>query len=594
MKLDDEALPIHEDAEVKVRPRIFFEGNLFLDVRPGTPDSPEADSGYTIPASQTSAPVQIDQVLGTLQTNTRKDLQKLLVGYGDAINGQPQPGEDDDQGPEVQGLTAAEALNESLDYSSDALRGAAIVNQALLGSEAARPLEADRQPAEGLRRARLAARTSSRTSITNFNITMGALASEQGNLRDTIAELPQVLEAANPTLDNLNAAFPPTRAWALEMIPGVRETPATIEAGFPWMRQTRALLSKPELQGLVNVLQPAISDFAEFTEGQVDLLPKLDAFNRCQLEVVLPTRRAAHPGRQPHHRAAQLRGVLPVAGRRSPASRRTSTATARTSASRRAAAPTRSRPRSVGTSARCSPTPPLPPLGTRPAKAAKPPYKPNVPCHTNPVPDLSNARRSGAAHDAPDQEAGAGVHLDPGAVRRSRSGSAATSCRTSASTCRPGCPFVGTDFYEVNAELQTAQAVVPGQGQTVNIAGVKVGEVGYVTLEDGHAVVQMKIRDEVQADLQGRHHPAAAEDRPQGHVPGARPRHRGGGRDRGRRQHAGRQHAPRRERRRDPGRARRRHARLPADPAERGRRRVRRRGHRRGGALPADRVAGPA
>ena len=118
------------------------------------PDSPEADSG-TIPASQTSAPVQIDQVLGTLQTNTRKDLQKLLVGYGEAINGEPQPGEDDDQDPEVQGLTAAEALNDSLEYSADSLRGTAIVNQALLGTEA-RPLEADRRPAEGLRGAELA------------------------------------------------------------------------------------------------------------------------------------------------------------------------------------------------------------------------------------------------------------------------------------------------------------------------------------------------------------------------------------------------------------------------------------------------------
>ena len=56
-------------------------------------------------------------------------------------------------------------------------------------------------------------------------------------------------------------------------------------------------------------------------------------------------------------------------------------------------------------------------------------------------------------------------------------------------------PLVGTDFYEVETELSTAQAVVPGQGQTVNIAGVKVGEVGEVKLEDGHAVVTMQIRD---------------------------------------------------------------------------------------------------
>ena len=57
-------------------------------------------------------------------------------------------------------------------------------------------------------------------------------------------------------------------------------------------------------------------------------------------------------------------------------------------------------------------------------------------------------------------------------------------------------PALGTDFYTVQAELPTAQAVVPGQGQTVNVAGVKVGEVGEVTLENGRAVVNMQIKDE--------------------------------------------------------------------------------------------------
>jgi phospholipid/cholesterol/gamma-HCH transport system substrate-binding protein len=56
-------------------------------------------------------------------------------------------------------------------------------------------------------------------------------------------------------------------------------------------------------------------------------------------------------------------------------------------------------------------------------------------------------------------------------------------------------PGIGTDFYEVKAELPTAQAVVPGQGQTVNVAGVKVGEVGEVNLENGRAVVTMQIQD---------------------------------------------------------------------------------------------------
>ena len=60
----------------------------------------------------------------------------------------------------------------------------------------------------------------------------------------------------------------------------------------------------------------------------------------------------------------------------------------------------------------------------------------------------------------------------------------------------PWVPVLGTDFYEVEAQLSTAQAVVPGQGQTVNVAGVKVGEVGEVNLEDGTGVVTMRIRDE--------------------------------------------------------------------------------------------------
>ena len=55
-------------------------------------------------------------------------------------------------------------------------------------------------------------------------------------------------------------------------------------------------------------------------------------------------------------------------------------------------------------------------------------------------------------------------------------------------------PFVGKSFYTVNAEFSTAQAVVPGQGQTVDIAGVPVGQIGSVRLEHGVASVKLEIR----------------------------------------------------------------------------------------------------
>jgi phospholipid/cholesterol/gamma-HCH transport system substrate-binding protein len=54
-------------------------------------------------------------------------------------------------------------------------------------------------------------------------------------------------------------------------------------------------------------------------------------------------------------------------------------------------------------------------------------------------------------------------------------------------------PLIGTDRFALRAEFSSAQAVTPGQGQSVDISGIKVGEVTGVTLEDGHAVVSMEV-----------------------------------------------------------------------------------------------------
>jgi phospholipid/cholesterol/gamma-HCH transport system substrate-binding protein len=55
-------------------------------------------------------------------------------------------------------------------------------------------------------------------------------------------------------------------------------------------------------------------------------------------------------------------------------------------------------------------------------------------------------------------------------------------------------PVIGKHWYTLNAEMTTAQAVTPGQGQTVNVAGVQVGEITSVKLKDGKAIVGMRIR----------------------------------------------------------------------------------------------------
>jgi phospholipid/cholesterol/gamma-HCH transport system substrate-binding protein len=54
-------------------------------------------------------------------------------------------------------------------------------------------------------------------------------------------------------------------------------------------------------------------------------------------------------------------------------------------------------------------------------------------------------------------------------------------------------PVLGRNFYTLKAEFQTAQALTPGQGQAVTVAGAKVGEVATVNLQNGLATVTMKV-----------------------------------------------------------------------------------------------------
>lgn len=57
-------------------------------------------------------------------------------------------------------------------------------------------------------------------------------------------------------------------------------------------------------------------------------------------------------------------------------------------------------------------------------------------------------------------------------------------------------PVVGSDFVDYTVDFHSAKAVVPGQGQTVTISGVTVGEIGNVELVNGRGRVTMKIRRE--------------------------------------------------------------------------------------------------
>lgn len=294
MRIDDEGRPIRRDAELKIRPKLFLEGNFYVDLRPGRPGSPELASGGTIPIAQTTTPVQLDQVLSPLRGNVRTGLQQTLQGLGDALGSTPTAAEDATQAPVVRGLSGGQAMNETLRTSVPALRDGAIVTDALRGTQPgdlARVLR-------GFGRATgaLARDEGALTSLVrDFDTTVGTTALHAAGLRNTVRELAAVAATGRTAFANLRQALPASRQLARALGVGLRELPATIEAARPWLAQALPLLGQPELGGLSRDLAPAVGDLARVTHESRNLVRNADLLARCASNTLVPTAKLPVP-----------------------------------------------------------------------------------------------------------------------------------------------------------------------------------------------------------------------------------------------------------------------------------------------------------
>jgi phospholipid/cholesterol/gamma-HCH transport system substrate-binding protein len=270
MRLDRKGLPLHRDATMKIRPRIFLEGNFFVDVQPGSASAPKLHDGDRIPINQTSAPVQLDQVLNVFQAPTRRDLQGILKELSSGL-----------------GDGGARALNRSIPYWAPAYRDSSIVADALQGTEnhdLSKFIEHEGTTAAALDRNA----TALKSLIVDFDATAATLAAHNRQLSNAVAELPNTLRAGEPALRTLNAAFPPVRRLIRDARPAVRSSSPTLDAAVPFVREVRGLVSEPELRGLSRDLRPVVPPLTSLEKQSVPLYEQVRAASSCQNEVVLP------------------------------------------------------------------------------------------------------------------------------------------------------------------------------------------------------------------------------------------------------------------------------------------------------------------
>lgn len=377
MTISDEGRPIHADARMQVRPRLFLEGNYFVDIRPGSPSSPELASNGEIPIQQTSGSVQLDQVLTTLQSNVRGNLQLLLQEVGDGFLK----------------YGGAKGLREFNRSGAPAYKNTALVNVALLGTEP-NDLSGVVRNFDRVAVALNRNQTQLKSLVTNLRIVTGSFAAEDTALASSIHQLPGVLSAARPVFDNLNASFPAVRAFAREAIPGVRSTGETIDVALPFIRQLRALVSPSELRGLTADLRPTIPQLAKLTRAQVPFMEQLRPLSSCFNHVVIPWGNShvnpAELGGNPVGRVFEETGYGLVGIGGESRSGDANGQYVRVAAG--GGTNTVVIPPGLGQAENQVGVTPFPLLGAQPSldDSAKTPFKPSVPCETQDPPNLAS------------------------------------------------------------------------------------------------------------------------------------------------------------------------------------------------------------
>jgi virulence factor Mce-like protein len=274
MEIQKKGLPIHKDAQLKIRPRIFLEGNFFVDLQPGTPDGEKLEDGGSIGIHQTATPVQFGDILTALQSDTRADLQTFFREYA----------------TEGLGNGGAEAYNRALTNAPEALRNAAIANEASLGQ---RPHDLSRL-LRGQQRlfSQLAASPETlKDLVTNLNLTAEAFGRNDAALQAAVPALRDTLRVGQPALVALNDALPTLRVFSREALPGVRSSGPTIRASLPFIRQARLLVRPQELRGLAADLRKAIPDLARVNRETIPLLDNQRALSACTSAVLVPAAR---------------------------------------------------------------------------------------------------------------------------------------------------------------------------------------------------------------------------------------------------------------------------------------------------------------
>ena len=244
-------LPIHRDATIRIRDRLFLEGGYYLQLDPGSPSAAALQDGVTIPESQTSAPVQFYTVLSTFDAATRASLRNSLTTFNEGFGARPRHPLSD---------SGAGGLKAAIPQLTPTLEDTALITRALRGTHEG---DVDTLLSSASQVTSTLARTSRQLAdlVTGLNRTASALAASDGALGRSISGLDQTLQAAPPALSAIDHALPPVTDLATALDPSLKLAPPLLEEVTGAVRELATIVAPAERQRLLTSLKATFQQF---------------------------------------------------------------------------------------------------------------------------------------------------------------------------------------------------------------------------------------------------------------------------------------------------------------------------------------------
>ena len=263
LEIAGEGRPVHKDARLRIRPRLFLEGGFTIALEPGSPSAPELEDGGVIPLTQTARPVQFDEILATFDAPTREGLKATLAELRTGTEGR-----------------AAASLRQTTLGLAPALRDLAVVAEAARG-EQPRDLSGLVAGASRVTGALADREGELAPLVENLERAAGALADRDAELAATVRELDPTLAALPGALASFERTLGPLRRFQGATLPSLPLVTPTLTRLRRFGRRLDALAGSPaqpsELPRLLVRLRPALRD-----------IPKLSLLVRGLYPVVGP------------------------------------------------------------------------------------------------------------------------------------------------------------------------------------------------------------------------------------------------------------------------------------------------------------------